>query len=70
MNLSHLINRDLINRDSCTNQLSAIIHEIYKSFDKVFKVRGVFLDILKTFDKVWHEGFIFKLKENSISANY
>ena len=56
-------------RGSCTNQLLAITHEIYKSFDKVNEVRGVFLDISKAFDKVWHEGLIFKLKQNGISGN-
>ena len=55
--------------DSCINQLLAITHEIYKSFDDGFEVRGVFLDISKAFDKVWHEGLIFKLKQNSISGN-
>ena len=30
---------------------------------------SVFLDISKAFDKVWHEGPIFKLKQNGISAN-
>ena len=29
---------------------------------------GVFLDILKAFDKVWHKGIIFKLKQNGISG--
>ena len=33
--------------DSCINQLLVITHEIYKSFDDGFKVRGVFLDISK-----------------------
>ena len=55
--------------DSCINQLLAITHEIYKSFDDGFEVRGVFLDISKLFDKVWHEGLIFKLKQNGISGN-
>ena len=55
--------------DSCINQLLAITHEIYKSFDDGFEVRGVFLDISKAFDKVWYEGLIFKLKENGISGN-
>ena len=49
--------------DSCINQLLAITHEIYKSFDDGFEVRGVFLDISKAFDKVWHEGLIFKFKK-------
>ena len=38
--------------DSCINQLLSITHEIYKSFDDRIEVRGVFLDILKAFDKV------------------
>ena len=42
--------------DSCINQLLAITHEIFSSFDDNFEVRGVFLDISKAFDKVWHEG--------------
>ena len=29
---------------------------------------GVFLDILKAFDEVWHKGIIFKLKQNGISG--
>ena len=52
--------------NSCTNQLLSITHEIYSSFDDVFEVRSVFLDISKAFDKVWHEGIIFKLQQNSI----
>ena len=55
--------------DSYINQLLSITHNIYKSFDDGFEVRGVFLDISKAFDKVWHDGFIFKLQENRISGN-
>ena len=40
----------------------------YKSFDEGFEVRGVFLDISKAFDRVWHDGLIFKLQENGISG--
>ena len=40
--------------DSCINQLLSITHEIYKSFNDGYEVRGVFLDISKAFDKVWH----------------
>ena len=54
--------------DSCVNQLLSITHEIYKSFDNGFEVRGVFLDISKAFDKVWYKGIIFKLKQNSTSG--
>ena len=38
--------------DSCINQLLSITHNIYKSFDDGYEVRGVFLDISKAFDKV------------------
>ena len=33
------------------------------------EVRSVFLDILKAFDKVWHDGIIYKLTQNGISGN-
>ena len=54
--------------DSCINQLLSIIHDICKSFDCGFEVRGVFLDISKEFDKVWHDSIIFKLEQNGISG--
>ena len=46
--------------ESCINQFLLITHEIYSSFDDEFEVRSVFFDISKAFDKVWHEGIIFK----------
>ena len=55
--------------DSCISQLLSITHEIYKSFDDGLEVRSVFLDISKAFDKVWHEGVIFKLEQNGISGD-
>ena len=32
------------------------------------KVRSAFLDLSKAFDKIWHEGLILHLKQNSISV--
>ena len=60
---------DFKSGDSCINQLLSITHEIYQSFDEGFDVHSVFLDISKAFDKVWHDGLIFKLKQNGISGN-
>ena len=56
--------------DSCINQLLAITHEIFEAFDcnPTLEVRSVFLDISKAFDKVWHEGLLFKLRSMDISG--
>ena len=50
--------------DSCVDQLLSIVHNIYTVFDAypTLESRGIFLDISKTFDKVWPEELIFKLK--------
>ena len=53
--------------DFCISQLLFINHEIYQSFEDSLEVKAVFLDISKVFDKVLHEGLIFKLKQNGIS---
>ena len=52
--------------DSCINQLLPITQDIFTSFDNGLEVRGVFLDISKAFDKIWHKGLIYKLKQNRI----
>ena len=55
--------------DSCVNQLLSIVHNLYKGFDAypTLETSGVFLDMSKAFDKVWHQGLIFKLKSVGVS---
>ena len=36
------------------------------TFDMRLQVCGMFLDISKAFGKVWHDGLIFKFRENGI----
>ena len=55
--------------DSCINQLLSITHEIYELFDVELENRSVSLDISKAFDKVWHDGIIYKLTQNGILGN-
>ena len=57
--------------DSTANQLLYLVNEIHQAFGnpKSLEVRAVFLDISKAFDKVWHDGSIFKLKQNGVSGS-
>ena len=56
--------------DSCISQLLSIVHDINSSFncDTTQDARGIFLDISKAFDKVWHEGLLFKLKTYGVKG--
>ena len=58
--------------DSCVHQLLSITHEIYKTFDAnpSLEVRRVFLGSLKAFDKVCHDGLMYKLKCLGICGKY
>ena len=55
--------------DSTIYQLISITSTIYEAFENYDETRAVFSDISKAFDKVWHEGIIFKLKCSGISGN-
>ena len=54
--------------DSTIYQLLAITDEIFESFETNAETRAAFLDISKAFDKVWHEGLLFKLKRSGIDG--
>ena len=75
---SHLVSYDLLNPnqsgfrpgDSTINQLISITHTIFKAFDcnPPLDVRSVYLDISKAFDRVWHDGLMYKLKRCGVSG--
>ena len=75
---SHLVSHELLNPnqsgfrpgDSAVNQLLSITHTIFKAFDcnPPLDVRTVYLDISKAFDRVWHDGLIYKLKRCGVSG--
>ena len=58
--------------NSCVHQLLSITYDIYKSFhaNPSLEVKGIFLDMSKAFDRVWHEGLLFTLKRLDLSGEY
>ena len=52
--------------DVCVNQLLLFVHKLHKA-DPTLETCGVFLDMSKAFDKVWHKGLIFKPKSVGVS---
>ena len=54
--------------DSTVNQFVDIYNIFCKALDEGKEVRAVFLDISKAFDRVWHKGLQFKLKQAGINV--
>ena len=67
---SHLTNNDLLSDrqsgyrtgHSTQLQLTYLTHNIYRHLDEGRDVTAVYLDISKYFDKIWHDGLLYKCK--------
>lgn len=56
--------------DGTINQLTHILDHIYAEIDKRRDVAVIFLDITKAFDKVYHKGLLFKLRQCGIEGTF
>ena len=55
--------------DSTVNQLVDIYSSFCKAIDDGKKVRLIFCDISKAFDRVWHKGLLYKLQTVGITSH-
>jgi len=62
------LNSGFKKQDSASNQLTALYDKICKSLEEKHDVRVVFLDLSKAFDRVWHKGLLFKLRQVGITG--
>ena len=53
---------------STVTQLLELCHKFSTALDERMDVRVVYLDISKAFNKVWHQGLLFKLKQFGIQS--
>ena len=69
---SHLLNHSLLNdkqsgyrrSHSTEQQLLYLTHNLYKSLDMGRDFTAIYLDISKYFDKIWHDGLLYKSKHD------
>ncbi|MCG8048840.1 MAG: reverse transcriptase domain-containing protein [Candidatus Thiodiazotropha endolucinida] len=54
--------------DSTVNQLVDIYNTFCKALDDGKEVRAIFCDVSKAFDRVWHRGLLYKLKQAGIDT--
>ena len=50
-------------KDSTVNQLLEIYNTIISNMDKGKVIKFIFCDLSKGFNKVWHQGLLYKLKK-------
>ena len=55
--------------DSTINQLATLTEKILQGLENGSEVRIVFLDASKAFDRVWHEGLLFKMHQLGIQGS-
>ena len=58
-----------VHGDSTVNQEVDIYNTFCKALDEGKEVRAIFCDISKAFDRVWHNGLLFKLQTAGITGN-
>ena len=55
---------------STVYQFLKTYHNIVQSFDEGKSCCMIFCDVSKAFDRVWHNGLIFKLQTYCVSSNF
>ena len=69
-NLLYKYQSGFLPNHSTVFQLIDIYHNICQSFDNHQFSCMVFCDISKAFDRVWHKGLIYKLKQHGIEGDF